>query len=89
MTEIERIKKEFRDKFTYLDKQGNPRMNNVSPRKVQGFIATAIEQYVIKARIEEVNLFCEKIGDKNLTMKETILLNEMGGERIAELKKGV
>jgi hypothetical protein len=53
----EKIKKEFIEKFTYLDKQGHPRMNNKAPRKVWGYISNLLDALLLEE--DEVSMLEE------------------------------
>jgi len=81
MTEIERIIQEHEDAFPY-----DPERNTwVDYRK---FLAKAIEQYVIKARIEQLHKLDLGVPECFQVQEMIVGLNKEL-DALAELKKGV
>lgn len=78
---IDEKMREFEKEFTYIDKEGNPRINNKSPRKIKGFIKSVLTEQRERLILDEKELI-EFVRRFNL-------LDEEKYKDLWEAKKGL
>ncbi len=79
MSELKSWEKEFIERFTFIDKGGNSRMNNNSPKKVKGFIKATLKQQSTEV-IEELEKIANSIGTKYPYQMIDDLISKLKGE---------